>query len=163
MIIRPLDPATERPLVRAFLHEAADYIRLERDAAPDDEVVEEFFTDAPPGSDPAESLRLGLFDQGRLVAIAEMGWNYPGPTDAYLGLMIVSPAARGTGAGPRLLRHLEAEARARGKTAIYLAVLDANPRGRAFWQREGFRVTLPDREVTLGQKTQIAHRMGKAL
>lgn len=163
MIIRPLDPATERPRVLAFLHEVADYIRLERDAAPDDEVVQEFFTDAPPGADPADSLRLGLFDQARLIAIAEMGWNYPTPTDAYLGLMIVSPAARGLGAGQHLLRHLEAEARARGKTAIYLAVLDANPRGRAFWEREGFRITLPDRQVTLGQKTQIAHRMGKSL
>lgn len=163
MILRPLDPATERPLVLAFLHEAADYIALERGAPPDDSLVEEFFTDAPPGSNPAESLRLGLFDQGHLVAIAEMGWNHPGPTDAYLGLLIVSPAARGRGLGQHVLRHLEDQARARGKTALYLAVLDANPRGRAFWEREGFRVTLPDRQVTLGEKTQIAHRMGKDL
>ena len=163
MTIRPLDPETERPLVLAFLHEAADYIDLERGTPPDHGIVEEFFTDAPPNSDPAESLRLGLFDGGHLVAIAEMGWNYPEPTDAYLGLMIVAPAARGRGAGQRFLRHLDAQARARGKTALYLAVLDANPRGRAFWEREGFRVTLPDRQVTLGQKTQIAHRMGKAL
>lgn len=163
MIIRPLDPASEGPRVLALLHEAADYIALERGTPPDDSVVDEFFTDAPPGSDPAQSLRLGLFDATRLIAIAELGWDYPGPTDAYIGLMIVAPAARGAGAGRRFLRHLEAEARARGKTAIYLAVLDANPRGRAFWEREGFRVTLPDRQVTLGQKTQIAHRMGKPL
>lgn len=163
MLIRALDPVTDRASVRALFDAAADYILLERGTPPDDSVVEEFFTDAPPGADPAASLRLGLFDGPALVAIAEMGWNYPGPTDAYLGLLIVAPAARGQGAGPRLLRHLESGARARGKTAMYLAVLDANPRGRAFWDREGFRLALPDRQVTLGRKTQIAHRLGKPL
>ena len=44
-----------------------------------------------------------------------------------------------------------------------MAVLDANPKGRAFWEREGFRLRLADREVTIGMKTQIAHRLGKDL
>ena len=77
--------------------------------------------------------------------------------------MMIDPSARGTGAGACLLRHLEAEARARGMVTLYCAVLDANPKGRAFWEREGFTLALPNRPVTLGQKTQIAHRLGKAL
>lgn len=149
--------------VEAFFREAADYIRLERGDDPGPEVTDEFFADAPPGCDPAQSLRLGLFDGGQLIAVAETGFGYPEPDDAYLGLMIVVPAARGTGTGQRFLRHIEAAARARGARALCLAVLDANPRGRAFWEREGFRVTLPDRTVTRGARTQTAHRMGKPL
>ena len=58
----------------------------------------------------------------------------------------MSPAARGTGAGPRLLRHIEGAARS-----------------RAFWEREGFTTVLTDSPVTLGSRTQMARRMGKAL
>ena len=62
-----------------------------------------------------------------------------------------------------LLRRCEDIARSRGAREIFMAVLDANPMGRAFWVREGFRLRLADREVTIGTKTQIAHRLGKDL
>lgn len=162
-MIRTLDPITDRALVDRFFQTAADYIRLERDEDPGPDVTAEFFTDAPPGCDPAQSLRLGLFAHDQLIAVAETGFGYPGPDDAYLGLMIVSAAARGTGAGPRLLAHIETAARARGCTALYLAVLEANPRGLAFWERMGFATQLTDRPVTLGRKTQMARRMRKTL
>ena len=151
---------------------SADYIRLERGEDPTPVVTKDYFTDAPPGCDPAASLHLGLFTTGpaksgpgtsHLAAIAEMSFGFPTAQDAYLGLMIVDPALRGTGAGVTLLRHVEDAARARGKTRMYLGVLDANPRGRAFWDREGFAVILANRPVTIGQKTQLAHRMVKPL
>lgn len=163
MLIRALDPVADRALVDAFFHEAADYVRVERGTDPGPEVTEDYFTEAPPGCDPARSLREGLFDGPRLIAIAETAFGYPEPADAYLGLMIAAPSARGRGAGARFLRHIEAEARARGCPNLYLAVLEANPRGRAFWEREGFATVLTDRPVTLGQKTQMARRMGKVL
>lgn len=162
MLIRPLHPQTDRAVVEAFFQASADYIRLERDEDPTPLVTQEYFTDAPPGCDPAQSLRLGLFNPG-LIALAELSFGYPTSQDAYLGLMMVAPAARGTGAGVTLLRHLESAARTRCKQALSLGVLDANPRGRAFWQREGFIVSLPNQRLTLGQKTQICHRMTKPL
>ena len=163
MTIRRLDPIADRPAVDAFFQDAADYIHIERDADPGPEVTDEFFSDTPPGCDPAQSLRLGLFDRGRLIAIADLAFGYPEASDAYLGLMIVAPSERGSGAGKRLLRHIEAVARARDCKGLFLAVLEANPDGRSFWEREGFRTLLTDRPVTLGQKTQMAQRMGKAL
>ena len=162
MQIRRLDPQADRAMVDAFFLASADYVRLERDADPGPEVTEEFFTEAPPGCDPAQSLRLGLFDPG-LIGIAEMAFGYPTALDAFIGLMMIAPAARGKGAGRRLLRHLEQAARARGKQSLFVGVLDANPRGRAFWEREGFSLALANRPVTLGAKTQLAHRMGKSL
>ena len=162
MLIRPLNPDTDRLLVDAFFQASADYIRLERGEDPTPLVTEEFFTDAPPGCDPAQSLRLGLFDPA-LIAVAEMGFGYPTATDAYLGLMMVVPTARGSGVGVTLLRHLEQAARDRQMHNLYLGVLDANPQGRAFWQRQGFTLALADRPITLGQKTQLAHRLIKPL
>jgi ribosomal protein S18 acetylase RimI-like enzyme len=163
MLIRPLSPVSDRATVAAFFDTISDYIHLERDAPPDDEVISEFFTDAPPGCDPAQSLRLGLFEHSTLIAVAEMGFGYPEPDNAYLGFLAVSAPARGKGAGETLLAHLETQARNRGCTSLFLAVLDANPRARAFWERQGFTLAVANREVTLGQKTQIAHRLQKRL
>lgn len=161
--IRPLDPATDRARVEAFFTAAQDYVILERDAPPGPEVTDEFFTQSPPGVDQTASQRLGLFDDDVLQALIEMSFGFPDPDSAYIGLLIAQPSARGTGAGTALLRACEAIARARGCREIFMAVLDANPKGRAFWEREGFRMRLADRPVTLGTKTQIAHRLGKAL
>lgn len=162
-MIRRLDPAADRALVDGFFQAAADYIRIERDADPGPEVTDEYFTDTPPGCDPAQNLRLGLFDGARLIAIADCAFGYPRAEDAYIGLLLVIPAARGTGAGAGLAHHIEMVARARACTALCLAVLEANPRGRAFWERLGFRTLLTDRPVTLGTKNQMARRMGKTL
>ena len=162
MLIRSLDPLTDRDLVHRFFQTSSDYVRLERDADPGPEVVEEFFTDTPPGCDPAQSLRLGLFNPG-LIGIAELSFGYPTAADAFIGLLMIAPGAQGSGAGAFFLRHLETAARAQSKRSIFLAVLDANPRGRAFWEREGFTLALANRPVTLGAKTQLAHRLGKRL
>lgn len=163
MLIRPLDPTTDRARVERFFHEAADYIRLERGEDPDAAVTEEYFTDHPPGTDPATSYRAGLFERDQLAGLADLAFGYPEPADAFLGLMMFTPAARRRGLGPAFLCHLEAEARRRAARNLYIAVLDANPRARAFWDRMGFTLALANRPVTLGQKTQIAHRMVKGL
>lgn len=161
--IRPLHPVTDRARVEAFFSAARDYVILERGLPPGPEVTEAFFTQAPPETDPARSQRLGLFEAGELLALVELAFGFPAEASAYIGLLIALPAARGSGAGPALLRRCEAIARDNGARQIFMAVLDANPRGRAFWEREGFSLRLADREVTIGTKTQIAHRLGKTL
>lgn len=77
----------------------------------------------------------------RLSGVAEVSYGFPEPTDAYLGLMLLGPWAQGAGHGKALLARAEALARGRGAQRMFLAVLEANPRGRAFWEREGFRAT----------------------
>ncbi|MCB2126884.1 MAG: GNAT family N-acetyltransferase [Rhodobacteraceae bacterium] len=141
MLIRALDPGTDVPLVEALYAEAADYWLLADRAPPDRAKAEAFFTDTPPGADAARSHRLGLFVEGRLSGVAELSFGFPEPADAYLGLMILAPRLRGKGYGARFLAHLEALARQMGGPRLCLGVLEANPRGRAFWQREGFVAT----------------------
>lgn len=141
MLIRPLDPAADVPLVEALYAEAADYWLLADRARPDRARTQAFFTDAPPGADAARSHRLGLFVGERLSGVAELSFGFPTPDDAYLGLMLLAPRLRGQGHGARFLARLEDLAREAGATRLCLAVLEANPRGRAFWQREGFAPT----------------------
>jgi GNAT superfamily N-acetyltransferase len=152
-VIRDLAPS-EAPLVARFYAQAPDYWLLAEGACDPDRQAAEFFTDAPPGCDPAASHRLGLFlpepgsapgvgdgAEGRLSGVAELSFGFPEPRDAYLGLMLLGPWAQGAGHGKAFLAQVETLARVRGATRLLLAVLDANPRGRAFWDREGFRGT----------------------
>jgi predicted molibdopterin-dependent oxidoreductase YjgC len=114
-----------------------------------------------PGSDPALTHHLGLFLEGRLSGVAEVSYGFPGPQDAYLGLMLLAPWAQGAGHGRAFLAHVESLARSRTAPRIYLAVLEANPRGRAFWEREGFAPTgLSRADAGTGH---ILHRLVKDL
>lgn len=145
MLIRPLDPVTDLALVAAFYTAAPDYWLLAEGACDAQAKADEFFGEGPAWCDPALAHRLGLFEGGRLSGLAEVFYGFPEPQDAYLGLMVLGPWAQGAGTGRAFLAHVEALARGRNAPVLYLAVLDANPRGRAFWQREGFRPTGLDR------------------
>ncbi|MCU0829373.1 MAG: GNAT family N-acetyltransferase [Tabrizicola sp.] len=140
MRIRELFPS-ETALVAQFYREAPDYWLLAEGRCDPEAQAQDFFTDAPPNCDPAQSDRLGLFLNQRLSGVAELSYGFPEQNDAYLGLMILGPWAQGAGHGRAFLAHVGALARKRHAARLYLAVLDANPRGRAFWEREGFTYT----------------------
>ena len=140
MRIRELFPS-ETALVAQFYRVAPDSWLLAEGRCDPAHQAEEFFTDAPPNCDPAQSDRLGLFVNQRLSGVAELSYGFPEPNDAYLGLMLSGPWAQGAGHGKAFLAHVETLARKRHAPRLCLAVLDANPRGRAFWLREGFMPT----------------------
>jgi GNAT superfamily N-acetyltransferase len=140
MRIRELFPS-ETALVAQFYREAPDYWLMAEGRLDAEAKAQDFFTDAPPNCDPAQSDRLGLFVAQRLSGVAELSYGFPESSDAYLGLMLIGPWAQGQGHGRSFLAHIETLARKRHAARLYLAVLDANPRGRAFWLREGFKPT----------------------
>lgn len=158
-MIRALHPQADRAAVADFLAEAADYWRLADGAAPGPQAAEDFFTDCPPGCDPAASHHLGLFHDGRLSGLAELSFGFPAPGDAYLGLMILAPRLRGQGLGAAFLAHVETLARESHAPSLFLGVIEANPRGRAFWESHGFRPT----GITRQDDRNITHRLAKPL
>lgn len=161
LLIRDLDPLADREAISAVLDEARDYYRLWLGRPPGSAEVEDVLTSAPPGCDPARSRRLGLVLAGRLSGLAELSFGYPAPQDAYLGLMILAPRARGAGHGAAFHMHVLDLARAAGCRMIYLGVLDANPRGRAFWRRQGYAETGVTRwDAETGQ---LLHRLGRSV
>ena len=93
-LIRTLDPQADFAAVEALYAEAAAFWLMTDREPPDRAKVDEFFTDCPPGGDPALSHRLGFFQQDRLIGVAELGFGFPNPEDAYLGLMLFAPSAR---------------------------------------------------------------------
>lgn len=159
-MIRTLDPVADLAAVTAFLDEAADYWLLAEGEAPGPQAAAGFFTDVPPACDPALSQHLGLFQEGRLCGLAELSFGFPAQGCAYLGLLILSPRLRGMGHGRTLLAEVLDRARRAGAAALYLGVLDANPRGAAFWQREGFR---PTGVVRVDDHGHTMHRLMKPL
>lgn len=158
--IRALDPAGDLPAVADLYARAADYVLLESGRPPDAATASAFFTDRAPGIGPDRAHKLGLFlDDGRLAAIADLCFGFPEPEDAYLGLLLIDRDLRGQGLGAAFLDHLTVFARRRGVPRLLLAVLDANPRGRAFWERQGFRVVLTTPPTRMGDAVHIRHRM----
>ncbi len=141
IVIRRLDPIADLAAVAEACAEAADYWTLVDGKPPDATKAAAFFTDGPPGCDPALSHRLGLFVKDRLSGVAELSFGFPALGDAYLGALILAPQARRQGFGRHVLAHVENLARTAGAPHLYLAVLAANTKGRAFWDREGFRPT----------------------
>lgn len=158
-MIRTLHPQADRAAVTDFLAEAADYWLLADGAAPGPRAAEELFTQCPPGCDPSASHRLGLFLDDRLSGLAELSFGFPAPGDAYLGLMILAPRLRGQGHGAAFLAHVETLARAADAPHLFLGVIEANPRGRAFWERHGFRPT----GITRQDDRNLTHRLSKPL
>ncbi len=140
-LIRSLDPLQDLGAVEDLFTRAADYWLLAEGYAPDRRKAEGFFADCPPGSDISRSQHLGVFSGAVLIGVAELSFGFPQAPDAYLGLMILDPAWRGQGAGRLLLAQVESLARNAGAARLYLGVLEVNPRGQAFWQRQGFEPT----------------------
>ena len=137
MILRDLDPARDRAAVQDLYHRAADYVRLETGADPAPDAAARFFADTAPGIDVRTGLKLGAVQGERVLGVLDASFGYPDPQDAYIGLLMLDPATRGQGLGPRLLRLFETRARARGATRALVAVLQSNPAGLRFWTREG--------------------------
>lgn len=87
------------------------------------------------GVDLARSLAIA--EGGRVMAFALVGRTGAGAGER-VATMGAIPAARGTGAAPRLLDQVLAEARARGAGHVELEVFARNPRAVALYRSRGF-------------------------
>lgn len=163
MLIRRLDAASDLNRVADFYSETSDYWELVEGTTARLEKAEEFFKDAPPNRSSEEGFRLGVFLDGRLSGIADMFLDYPEPREAYIGLMVLGAWSRNKGIGRRFLNHLEELARAGKAARLYVGVMTINPRGRAFWEREGFSPTGRSTMYTVGGIRREMHRLVKHL
>ena len=79
------------------------------------------------------------------VAVLDVLEGYPDATTWYLGLIFLTPAARGAGLGTQLIEGLCAHVVESGGTALRLAVMLVNPDARRLYDRLGFQYV--DRRV----------------
>lgn len=143
-VIRSVDPAHDVDAVQDLCLRAADYVTLETGATPPADYASKLLAEAPPALPPEDVFAFCAAQEGQLTAVVTCLRNFYKPREWYMGLLLVDPAARSAGLGARMARHVFDIARAHDASCIRVAVLDANPRGRRFWQREGF---VPERAV----------------
>ncbi|OIJ63522.1 bifunctional GNAT family N-acetyltransferase/NUDIX hydrolase [Streptomyces mangrovisoli] len=80
--------------------------------------------------------------RGRLTGLAITLAHHPDPADPdpWIGLLMIDATVQRQGLGRQLASLVEDRLRAAGRTAVRLAVLDANPKGLAFWRALGYDV-----------------------
>jgi len=160
MQIIPLSYPVDIDRTRGVFDAATDYVFLEYGTAPDDAVVKAFFHERPDTVPAANCHHIGIEQGGDLVGLAGYLFGFPTPTDCYIGLMILDASVRGKGIGTQVVKHIVETARRQGATRLLIAVLDENPKGRAFWLAQGFRHLQTFAPTTDGH---IRHRMGRDL
>lgn len=156
MDFRALDDIADRSKVAIFFAGAADYVMLETGQPPNAATVDEFFAERPPTVKPEDALHFGAFEDDHLLGIVGFLFGYPEPKDCYIGLMLMSPSVRGMGIGARVLHLVTSRARARGADRQLVAVINANAKGRAFWEREGFVL---EKTFPSSDGSHIRHRL----
>jgi ribosomal protein S18 acetylase RimI-like enzyme len=148
--------------VQALHLRCADFVEATTGHPPRPDEAEHVFTDAPPGKSAADKQVLGVIREGALVGVVELLIGYPGPTDWYIGLLLLSPEVRGAGVGTSVVRDVAARVAAAGGRALHLIVREDNPRAAAFWERQGFAAV--NRLVQdLGTKKNLVLKMVRPL
>ncbi|PIO98772.1 GNAT family N-acetyltransferase [Pleomorphomonas carboxyditropha] len=162
VVLAPLHPVVDLDAVMAVYRRAADYLALESGLTPD-AAARAFFDDRPPAS-AGEPLKFGVGGEaGPLAAIGDLAFGYPEPGDAYLGLLLLVPEARGRGLGQAIVGEVQKLAGARGASRLLVGVLDANQRARIFWERQGFRLTRTSGPHDFGHRRHVVHRLELSL
>ena len=131
--------AGDLPRLQALYHRCVDFVQLvfRRNVRSDE--AAELLAALPAGKDVADKFVYGLETAaGDLAGVVELVRDFPGDGEWFLGLLLLAPEIRGSGAGTRVMDAVEARLRAEGATAVYLAVQEQNPRARRFWERRGF-------------------------
>lgn len=141
--LEPISKSRHALEVLDLMHRAADYVTLEVSRTPDLLFVHEFFEATPPGVDKDGLFPFGMRQNDRLIGVVGVAAGYEFPTDWWIGLMLIDPALRGRGIGAAVFQALAEKARTDGVLMVKLSVLTANPRARAFWERQGFEFHRP--------------------
>jgi GNAT superfamily N-acetyltransferase len=97
---------------------------------------------------------------GRLVGVVITLGRHPDPADPdpWIGLLMVDAAVHGQGYGRRIAERVEERFREDGRSAVRLAVLDANPKGLAFWTALGYEVIGHRRDLQLGRPCAVLRK-----
>lgn len=137
-VLRALDPVADLAAVHDLCVRAADYITLETGAPPSPDYAAQLLAEAPPALPPQDVFAFGAARGAKLCGVVTCLRNFYAVGEWYMGLLLIDPAERGRGLGAQMARDVFARARRGAATCIRVAVLDANPRGRSFWERQGF-------------------------
>ena len=151
--LRPLSKQHDTQTVADALSWVSDYVELETGHKPTPSDVDDFF-DAPPKTRPQNQYTLAVLDaegavKGLMAALA----HYPDPHLWFIGYLAIDIRARGQGYGQAAVNWFAQHAASQGAKALRLCVIEDNPKGRAFWEQQGFTQHSETPPWTAGRKT----------
>ena len=88
----------------------------------------------------ARCFLIRLADSGQVVGTTAMAVPHPPAGCPWIGLMLIDARWQGQGIGAEASRLIDAMLAGEGWTEVQLGVLRANPRAKAFWERQGYHV-----------------------
>ncbi len=95
----------------------------------------------PPGMTYADKYYLGIFDDGRLIAVMDLILNYPNGETAFIGFFMVAAQMQGRGVGTFLVTDIVHCLLSWGYRYTRLGYVKGNPQSKAFWHKNRFRET----------------------
>jgi ribosomal protein S18 acetylase RimI-like enzyme len=161
--LRPIEAGTaDLDALQALHLRCADFVEATTGHPPRDDEATRLLAMVPAGKTPADKQTLGVHSDDEIVGVVDLLGGYPGPTDWYIGLFLLSPEVRGVGLGTAIVEETVKRVTADGGRALHLIVLQDNPRALAFWRRHRFE--LIDRRVQdLGTKKNFVFKMVRSL
>ena len=134
--LRELYTGDLRDLQRLYVR-CADFFLLHHEREPFADEAREDWYDVPAGTSCDDKHMMGLFAPA-LAGVIDILRDWPRHATWNIGLLLVEPAARGGGAGTRMLHAIDAWAAHEGADTLRITVIPANTGGMRFWMRHGF-------------------------
>ena len=152
----PVGP-NDSALILGIQARCADYIEFETGMAPGVFHLDEFLADAPPNLPPEQVFLAAITDSttNTPIGLTAYSHGYPTASDAYIGLLMIPPQARGLGVGRAVLAQITVQMAAKGCTRMLLCVMQDNAKGRAFWARAWFEHRQTTPVATFGNRTHL--------
>lgn len=150
--------------LQAFFEQCADFAMLVEGEPVSPAAAQDTFESLPPGKTLQDKFVFGVSDAaGGLAGVLEAVRGYPEPGTWWIGLMMLTPAARGRGLGQKLIEGFARYVRSQRGQAVMLGVVEENQAGYRFWQRAGFVRVRETEPRVFGKKTQRVFVMQRDL
>ena len=124
--------------LQELLERCEDFEVLVTGHPPDPRAAADLLLEVPPDHPLRDKFVIGIWTDQGLTAAIDLMRDFPRPRVWYLGLLLLTPEARGSGFGARIVAALKPWIVSQDGRAIRLAVQDQNPGALRFWTRMGF-------------------------
>ena len=154
------------PAVQAFWETSPEYLLQVEGHAPRAEEGATFVHDRElPAEFTCTRVHVFLYRdaRGAIDGLGSMAVDLLAPGVWHLGLFVAATRLHGSGWAARAYQATEDWALAGGARWMRLGVVQANPRGHAFWRRCGYREVKRRDGVTIGQRTHTLLTLVKPL
>lgn len=148
--------------VTAFCRKCSAFFDLLASESDADEAARNLLEARPPGVEPERKHVVGIVRGNEYVAIVDLLEAFPGTTEWYVGLLLLSPEERNRGLGAAIWNAIELRVRLQGGSVIRLIVQEQNPVAARFWRSVGFSASGQVEQV-LARRTNLCWRFQKAL